>query len=200
MLLPTACACTAHRHPREVETAMKKALAVAALLIALPVVALATKPATRTETTTIKTTIDAIDHEARTVTFKDKEGNLETVAVGPEVKRFNELKVGDKVTFKYTESVVVKVRKPGATGMGSSSEEPAVVRSTGEKPGATVTQQQTAVVVVKAIDMKVPAVTVQTEDGRTTSFKVEDKGLLKNIKAGDKVEINYTEALVISVE
>jgi Cu/Ag efflux protein CusF len=179
---------------------MKRSLAVVALLFALPVMALADKPITKTEKVTVKTTIEAIDHEARTVTFMDKDGNYETVLCGPEVQRFNELKVGDKVTFHYTASVVVKVRKPGEPGSPVSSEQPAIVRETGAKPGATITEQETATVVIKAIDPKGPAVTVKTEGGHTMSFLVEDKGLLKKFKPGDKVEITYTDSLMISVE
>ena len=59
---------------------------------------------------------------------------------------------------------------------------------------------KTATVVVKAIDMQAPSITVQTEDKRTVSFKVEDKKNLKDVKAGDKVEITYTEAVMISVK
>jgi len=178
---------------------MKRSLAVVALF-ALPVVALATDPITKTEKVTIKTTIEAIDHEHRTVTFMDKEGNFDTVWVGPEVQRFNELKVGDKVTFRYTASVVLKVRKPGEPASAVSSEQPAIVRETGAKPGATITQQETATVLIKAIDPKGPGVTVKTEDGHTMSFLVEDKGLLKKFKPGDRVEITYTDAVMISVE
>jgi len=179
---------------------MKKTLTVIALLVALPIIALADKPATKSATLTIKATIDAIDHEARSITFRDKDGNYETIYAGPEVKRFDELKVGDKVTFRYTASVVVKVAKPGEPLAAASTESPAIVRETGEKPGATITQQHTSTVLVKAIDLKVPAVTVETEDGHTVSHQVENKDLLKGIKAGDHVQITFTEALMISVQ
>ena len=58
----------------------------------------------------------------------------------------------------------------------------------------------TATVTIKAIDAKVPAVTVLTDDGRTASFKVDDKKNLAGLKAGDKVEITYTQAFVVSVK
>jgi Cu/Ag efflux protein CusF len=63
-----------------------------------------------------------------------------------------------------------------------------------------MTQQQTVTVLVKAVDMKAPSVLVQTEDGHMESFRVEDKGNLKNVKPGDHVIITYSEALLISVE
>ena len=180
---------------------MKKTIVVAACLAAVSFAAvMAQKPNTKSETETVKATIDSIDHDARTVTFKDKDGNLETVYAGPEIKRFDELKVGDEVTFRYTASVAVRVRKPGDPVVPSTTEKPVLVRGTGEKPSGTITQQQTANVLVKSIDPKTSAITVETEDGRSMSFKVEEKGLIKNIKTGDRVEITYTEALMISVQ
>ena len=180
---------------------MKRLVVLAACLLLLTSAAFAKKKAkTESGSVTIKTTIDAIDHDARTVTFKDKDGNYETLHAGPEVKRFDELKVGDKVTFKYTASVAVRVRKPGEPAVASGSTAPAVVRGTGPKPSGSITQQETATVVVKAVDPKLKSLTVTTDDGRTMSFKVEDKGLVKGVKPGDKIEVTYTDGLMVSVE
>jgi Cu/Ag efflux protein CusF len=185
---------------------MNRTLAIAAILIALPLAAFAQEappaqdPAPKSETLVVKATIEAIDHDTRTITLKDKEGMYETIYAGPEVKRFNELKVGDKVTFRYTESVVFKIRKPGEAAAASAVGEPTLERGAGPKPSGKVSMQETSTVLIKAIDEKAPAVTVQDEDGRTLSFKVEDKGLLRSVKAGDRVEITYNTALAISVE
>jgi len=60
--------------------------------------------------------------------------------------------------------------------------------------------QITAVVLIQAIDAKVPSVTIKAEDGSVLSFKVEDAKNLEGVKVGDKVQITYTRALAISVE
>ena len=125
---------------------------------------------------------------------------METIYCGPEVKRFDELKVGDTITFRYYESVAYAIRKPGQPSGLPAATGPKVTRGQGPRPGGTIAQQETATVTVKAVDAKVPSVTVLTEDGRTVSFKVEDKKNLKDVKAGDKVEITYTEAVMISVK
>jgi len=180
--------------------AMKKTLAVLAVLVALPLVALAQKPVTQTDAATVTAKIEAIDQTARLVTLKGKDGDLQTIYCGPEVKRFDELKVGDTVTFRYYESVAMVIRKPGEPGAAPTTDDPKLTRGTGPKPGGTVAQQLSATVTIKAIDAKVPAVTVLTDDGRTTSFKVDDKKYLQGLKAGDKVEITYTQAFVVSVK
>jgi hypothetical protein len=104
------------------------------------------------------------------------------------------------VTFRYYESIAYVIRKPGQPSSLPAETGPSVTRSQGPRPGGTIAQQETATVTVKAIDTKVPSVTVLTEDGRTVSFKVEDKKNLKDVKVGDKVEITYTEAVAISVK
>jgi Cu/Ag efflux protein CusF len=179
---------------------MKRTLAVLAVLVALPLVARAQKPVTQTDAAEMTAKIEAIDKTARLVTLKDMEGDTETIKCGPEVKRFDELKVGDTVTFRYYESIAYAIRKPGQPSGLPAQTGPSVTRGQGPKPGGTIAQQETATVTVKSIDAKVPSITVLTEDGRTVSFKVEDKKNLKDVKAGDKVEVTYTEAVMISVK
>jgi hypothetical protein len=179
---------------------MKRALTVLAVLVALPLVARAQKPVTDTDAVELTTKIEAIDKTARLITLKDKEGELETIHCGPEVKRFDELKVGDTVSFRYYESIAYVIRKPGQPSGLPAQTGPTVVRSKGARPGGTVSEQETATVTIKAIDAKVPSITVLTKDGRTVSFKVEDKKNLKDVKLGDTVEVTYTEAVMISVK
>jgi len=179
---------------------MKRALAVLAVLAVMPLVARAQKPVTQTEAIELTTKIEAIDKTARLVTLKDKDGEVETIYCSPEVKRFDELKVGDTVTFRYYESVAYAIRKPGQPSGLPAATGPKITRGQGPRPGGTIAQQETATVTLKAIDPKTPSVTVLTEDGRTVSMKVEDKKNLEGVKAGDKVEVTYTEAVMISVK
>jgi Cu/Ag efflux protein CusF len=179
---------------------MKRVFVVLAVLLALPFVALAQAPVTKTEAVELTTTIEAIDYSARLVTLKDDEGETETIYCGPDVKRFNELKVGDTVTFKYYESIAYEIRKPGQASGLPAETGPKATPGQGPRPGGTISEQKTATVTIKAIDPKVPSVTVLTEDGRTASFKVDDKKNIKDVKVGDKVEITYTQALMISVK
>jgi hypothetical protein len=178
------------------------AVAVVALLAGAPAFALAQKPVSKMAAVEVTTTIVALDKTTRLVTIKGPDGQLDTIYAGPQVKRFDELKVGDTVTFRYSESVVYQVRKPGepAAAASASASEPVVTRGKGPRPGATIADQQTATVKVTAVDMETPSLTVLTDDGRTLSFKVDDKKNLKGVTAGDRVEITYTTAILISVK
>ena len=180
---------------------MKRTLAVLAALVALPLVARAQKPVTQTDAIELTTKIEAIDKTARLVTLKDKDGEVDTIYCGPEVKRFDELKVGDTITVRYYESVAYAIRKPGQpSGLPAATGTTQITRGQGSRPSGTIARQETATVTIKAIDPKTPSVTVLAEDGRTVSFKVEDKRNIKDVKVGDKVEITYTEAVMISVK
>jgi len=179
---------------------MKKTLAVLAVLVAVPLAALAQKPVTQTDAVEITAKIEAIDKTSRLVTLTDKDGDTETIYCGPEVKRFDELKVGDTVTFRYYESIAYEIRKPGQPSGLPKTTDPAITRGTGPKPGGTIAKQETATVTVKALDLKVPSITVLSEDGRTLDFRVDNKKNLDGVKPGDKVEITYTQALVVSVK
>jgi hypothetical protein len=165
-------------------------------LSVLPAAVNAQKPVTQGAEVSKTFSIEAIDYSARLVTLKGPGGETETILCGPEVERFNALKVGDTVTFRYYESVVYAIRKPGsAPAAGGAS----VTRTPGDQPGGTIAQQMIAVVTVNAIDMKVPSVTITSKDGRKMSFKVQDPKNLQGVKVGDQVEVTYTQALAISV-
>jgi hypothetical protein len=161
-----------------------------------------TKPApiTKTNMTTATATVVTIDHTKRMITLKDdKTGQEDTFSIGAEVKRFEEIKAGDRVRTSFYESVVLQVRKPGDPAPPPSSDT-AVTRAKSDLPAATVAAQEKMTVTVKAIDAAVPSVTVTTPDGRTVTRKVEDKKNLTNVKVGDQIDITYTRALLLSIE
>ena len=175
----------------------KARIALLTLALAVPGIALAQKPVTKTNTVHGTATIEAIDATTRNITLKTKDGDLETFKAGPGITRFNELKVGDTIDVTYVESLVMRVQKPGETSAGTTGDA-AMTRNAG-RPGATLGAQVSTTVTVKAVDLAVPSITVLTEDGRTVTRKVEDKKNLNGVKVGDKIAITYTEALLMSV-
>jgi Cu/Ag efflux protein CusF len=171
--------------------------AAAAALLMLPSAAPAQKPVSLAEVITETFTIEAIDSSTRTVTLKDKDGYLEDVVCGPEVQRFDAMKVGQTVTFRYHESLVTAVKRADAAAKPGTSA--AVTRTPGKLPGGTLSQQFTSTVTIEAIDPKAPSVTIRKPNGARSSFRVQDAKTLQGFKAGDMVEITYTQALAVSV-
>jgi hypothetical protein len=156
-----------------------------------------TKPG---QTTKRSATIQSIDATDRIITLKTDD-NTETRIWAPPstTTRFDELKVGDRVNVTYYESTVYQVRKPGdavATSGTTSRSTPAP----SALPGGTVARQTTSSVTVKSIDPAVPSITVTTADGHTVTHMVADKANLASVQVGDRIDITYTEAALVSVE
>ena len=144
-------------------------------------------------------TIQQIDATKRLITFRSEDGTEDTVYVGPEIKRFDELKVGDKVNMTYYESKVFKIRKPGDPPLNTKTET-AVTGTSGALPGGTMAAQTVQTVTVKAVDQAAGTITVTTSDGRTIIRKVDDKNNLTGVNPGDQIDIITTQALLASVE
>ena len=100
------------------------------------------------ETVKVTATIQAIDSTARLITFRNADGTEDSVYAGPEIQRFNELKVGDKVNLTYYESTVYQLRKGGNAKMPTESG--AIVPGGGKLPGGTAARQTVQTVTVKA--------------------------------------------------
>lgn len=58
----------------------------------------------------LKTRVEAIDYEARTVTFKNRKGVLTTYKIGQQAKRFNEIRRNDMLVIEYSQTVAVAVK------------------------------------------------------------------------------------------
>jgi Cu/Ag efflux protein CusF len=154
--------------------------------------------ATKQNKVTATVTVKAIDPATRSVTLRAENGNEDTFTVGPEVARFDQLKVGDTIRATYVESLVFQVRKPGAAAPPIDA-----VLAGGrlkDTPGGAIAVQETKAVTVKSVDMHAPSLTVTTADGRTLTRKVSDKTTLAGVKAGDQIDITYTQGLLVAAE
>ena len=92
-------------------------------------------------------TITDVDYANREITLKDSQGQVETFSVSQDVRRFNEAKVGDKVTVNYYYGFHAEVRKPTA----EEQQNPLIVlEATGragpsEAPNGSISRQTRAV-------------------------------------------------------
>ena len=148
----------------------------------------------RTETATV----EAIEASSRTLTLKKADGSYLTTVAGPDVTRFDEVKLGDTVNVRYYENVVIRVKRPGESDVMSS-----VKGTTGSEqvlPGGTKAKQVTITATITAIDPAAPSITFTGPNGWKYSSKVQDTEALAKVKVGDKVDIVWTEAMLVSVE
>jgi Cu/Ag efflux protein CusF len=151
------------------------------------------------QSTSITATVEEINTEARELTLKGPKGNFMIMEVPKSVKRFPEIKVGDRLTFRYSEALLLALHKADAGATLGMSGQLGGESYPGKKPGGMYSRQVTATVAVEAVDAAAPSITVKTSDGKTRSFRVQDKKDLEGVNPGDKLTITYHEALAIQV-
>ena len=146
--------------------------------------------------------VEAVDLQQRLLTLKTDDGKVETLAVSEEVKRLNEVKVGDSVVVKYVMSIAMELREPTAEEKAN----PSVIldgetkAAAGDAPAAGVVRVLHAIVTVQAIDHLAKTVTVKSPKGRIITVKAQDPNNLQRIKVGDTIAVTYTDAVAVSLK
>ena len=148
-----------------------------------------------TQTTTIAGTVETIDQGKRAMNIKTADGQFVAVNVPESVKRFNELKVGDKVRATYNNNVIVRVKPPG---------EPAVdTVDTDYSKGSPTSRTQVMVRKMTAsivdIDKGASSISFEGPNGWKYSRRVVDPIVFDQVKVGDKVDITWSTDLTLSV-
>jgi hypothetical protein len=143
-------------------------------------------------------TVEAIEASTRTVTLKKTDGTFVTTIAGSEVKRFDEIKIGDKVTARYYETIVIMMKPNSEPGVDTRTT--ATTGSGQAMPGGTMARQRTITAVITAIDTAAPSISFKGPNGWTYSSRVQDTEALAKVKVGDRVDIVWTEAMLVSLE
>lgn len=143
-------------------------------------------------------TVEAIESSTRTITLRKADGTLVSTIAGPEIKRFDEVKVGDKVNARYYDQVVVRLKRPGEPD--EDRVEKGTTGSGQALPGGTKARQRTITATITAIDPQVPSISFTGPNGWKYSSSVQDTAALAKVKVGDKVDITWTEAVLVSIE
>ncbi|HTY40449.1 MAG TPA: hypothetical protein VMH79_01115 [Thermoanaerobaculia bacterium] len=147
---------------------------------------------------TVTATVAKINQKTRWVTVKADDGQKYTFVADPAVQNLAQVKVGDVVTVTYTEALAYEVKKGGKAGADEVAG--AVAAPPGARPAGVAADQTTVTVKIRAIDPKVPSVTVATKEGDRQTFKLKDPAKLQGVNVGDTVQITYTEAIALKVD
>jgi len=180
---------------------MKKVLTACGAAAALALTAVSAGAQSKTitgETKTVTATVEAIERSAREVTVKKSDGTYDVFYMPESIRRFDTLKIGDKVTARYYETLVLQLKTPGSSNIDKG--QTAVVKAGEGKAAGTASHQRTITATITAIDPKVPSITFTGPQNWNYSSRVEDKKALEKVKVGDKVDITWTTAMTLSLE
>jgi Cu/Ag efflux protein CusF len=155
---------------------------------------------TREQVTTVTAAVEHINHKTREVTLKGPDGKTTTLHVSDDVKNLAQVHKGDWVTMSFYQAIAYQVKKKGTAKPGVSQAADVGTAPLGAKPGLVGGTAVTVTATIVSIDKATDTVRLKGPKGKMVSVKVQDPSRLEGVKAGDLVEITYTEALAISVE
>ncbi len=147
----------------------------------------------------VTATVTAVDAPNRLVTLKGKK-DTDTIKMGPEVKNFDQIKVGDVVKVTFSQGVVLSLQKPDAKPVEGTVTAAGEAAPLGAKPAGDVKVTLKGTVTVSKIDMKTRIVTLTGQEGRTFKVKAGKEVAIEKLKVGDKVLAEYQETVAIAVE
>ncbi len=183
-------------------------LATVLLVAAIPLMmASCTTPSNSNEpvegTVTLNTitgveTVQAINAEDRTVVLLHGDGSTSTYKCGPDVRNFDQIKVGDHVTATVAESVAIVLTTNGIPPSAGTAS--VMVRAPlGDKPAARMVDTTGFTAKVVGIDTANRTVTLETPSGPNQTVEADPGVDLAAVNIGDTVGVKITRAIAIAV-
>jgi hypothetical protein len=147
---------------------------------------------------TMTATVQSVNAADRTVVLKHPDGSLTTYECSPDVRNFDQIKVGDQVTATAAEELALALVKGGVPPAAGTSS--AIVRSPqGAKPGGKIVDTLAFTAKVMSVNAMGREVVLQMPDGQNKKVKVGPDINLANVNPGDDVGVRLTRAIAISV-
>ena len=151
------------------------------------------------ETHQVTANVTAIDAATRKVTISGSDGKPTTVKCGPEVINFDQIHVGDLVKLTLTAELAVAMADAAAPPSDSGAGLVALAPK-GANPGAVMAETQQYTATITALNLKRREASLLFPDGSTRSFAVRKDVDLTQRQVGERVVINVTVAVALSVE
>jgi len=149
------------------------------------------------DTVTAQAHVLSVDKANRMATLKRDTGDTVVVAVGPEVKNFDQLAAGDVIDTRYIDKLTVRVEPAGA--MSASTSSSMTTAKPGDKPGVTAQSTSETKTTIAAIDTTAGTATLTGPAGNSMVVTPADRDILTKVKVGDIVVFTHTEDVAVSV-
>lgn len=156
-----------------------------------------------TEEVSAEATVLAVDKGAREVTLQRADGTRAVVVAGPEVRNFDRIEVGNKISARYVVSLSARRLKPDEPDTQSTVGVAAGRAKAGEAPAGAIGAGVAVTVVVKSVDLERNIVAFTDPEGSLHAVEAqrdEGKRFIAGLKPGDRVELVYGEALILEVK
>jgi hypothetical protein len=149
---------------------------------------------TMTQVTNATLKVEKVDKPNRVITFDDPRGGMFDVKAGPDIS-IDKVKAGDMLDVTYYQETAVAVTKQG--------QQAPMTKTTTTNRGGVTAKQTTIVAQIVSIDTDNNTVRVKGAGGQMHTLEVKDPSMqarLKDLKPGDNVTINYTQAVALTAQ
>jgi len=146
-------------------------------------------------------TVTAIDAAKREVTIQGEHGPV-TIQVGPGVKNFDNLKVGDRVNLSYYQGTAAQLVKGGKKVKDPAVSSFAQGNSPGMSPSGLVGASATVTVKIQDVNLPTNTVAFTRSDGTTHIVQVkspEMQSFIRDLKRGDTVQVTFTDSVAVEI-
>ena len=148
----------------------------------------------------VTATVRSIDPGSRILVLQHDMGGVETMKVGPEVKRLEEFAVGDTVVVEYEQGLVLEFQPAGSEWIPPTPVATAAPAGKDQGPGAAATSSMKGTVTITAIDLGRRRVSIQGPGGNVLQVRAGPKVQIEKLKVGDRLLATYVEAVAIKLE
>lgn len=154
------------------------------------------------EQVTLEGSITRVDRVNRMVTLRGADGGEVDFFAGDQVRNFDQLQVGDRVSLDYNRAVAAEIQPAGSGQVGTSVQQGTDLAGAGNRPGGAVSETVTIVAEVLAVDTTANTVTLKGPRGNVVTLEVLRDDLragLGRVHAGDLLRVTFTEAVAVNV-
>ena len=148
----------------------------------------------------ITATVYSIDPASRILILQHDMGGVETLKVGPEVKRLEEFAVGDTVVVEFEQGLALEFQPAGSEWVPPTAVATDAPAGKDQGPGASATSGIKGTVTITAINVGKRLVSIQGPGGNVFRVKAGPRIQLEKLKVGDRLLATYVEAVAIRLE
>jgi len=144
-----------------------------------------------------------VDAAERVLTLRREDGEWLQLEVGESVRNFDQIQVGDRLRVRYAESLKATLLAPDARTPAAGELVAAERAAAGAKPSGGVGYAATVRVKIESIDRERDLVVFSLDSGELVTHRIatpEGRRFVSGLKVGDSVQLDYAEALAVSIE
>jgi hypothetical protein len=156
-----------------------------------------------TDERSLSAQVVALDAADRGLTLRREDGEMLELQVGPAVRNYEQIAVGDTLRVRYEESLAVEKLPAGSEVRPLEAALAAGRAAPGETPGAGVALAWSARVRIESIDTKRAIVVFSLADGELVAHRLrteEGRRFVEGLAFGDVVQLEYGQRLALGIE